>query len=98
MKRFLIFFTLLQLCVIACFLYFTYQADVAMGKDGIGDLGQSNNFNKYAGYSFYLACILWFLSVLISVIKKQVTSNEALLTVGVPFVAIIVGWLSLWFI
>jgi hypothetical protein len=98
MKRTLIIFLMLQVTAVVCFLYFAHQADVVLGKDGIGDIQESNTFNKYAGFAFYSECILWLLAVAGSLINKQFKSMEGQLAVGVPPLVIVIGWVSLWFI
>lgn len=98
MKRTYIVLLILQLVAIACFLYFCHQTDLAMGKDGVGDIEKWNIFNKYTGISFYSVVVLWLSVVFISLIKRQFRSKEAQLAIGVPPVVILVGWVSLWFI
>jgi ABC-type branched-subunit amino acid transport system permease subunit len=93
MKRTLIVLLILQLLAIVCFLYFCHQADLAMGKDGIGDIEKCNTFNSNAGISFYSVVVLWLSVVFISLIKRQFKSKEAQLAIGVPPVVILVGWL-----
>jgi hypothetical protein len=98
MKKYLIFSLLLQIGLIFGFLYFAHQADLAMGKDGIGDVAKWNILNRYAGISFYTLVGIWFISILVSLIKQGINSIEGQLTVGLPPIILVVGWVFLWFI
>ena len=98
MKRYLIFSLLLQIGLIFGFLYFTHQADLAMGKDGIGDVATWNTLNKYAGISFYSLVGIWLVTLLASLVKQEIKSIEGQLTVGLPPIILIVGWVLLWFV
>jgi len=97
MKRLLIILLVLQIASVALFLHYVHQADLAMGKDGIGDVEKFTVLNKYAGFSFYASMALWVFAFAASLIKKQFKSKEAQLAIVVAPVAIIVGWV-LWFI
>lgn len=98
MKRGQVILLILQMVFVAMFLYFVRQADLVMGKGGVGDAGQFGTFNKYAGLSFYAALILWVFTVVVSLTTRQFKSKKAQLAIGVAPVAIVVGWLLLWFI
>lgn len=98
MKRWLVLLLILQIASVVLFLHYAHQADLAMGKDGIGDVENFTILNKYAGLSFYSAMVLWVSSVVVSLVKKQFKSKEAQFAIGVAPVAIIAGWISLWFI
>ena len=84
--------------MIASFVYFGHQADLAMSKDGVGDLAQFNSFNQNAGISFYAASILWGLAVIVSLVKRRFRSKEAQLAIGLPPIALMFGVLIPWFI
>jgi len=84
--------------MIASFVYFAHQADLAMSKDGIGDLAKLNSFNRNAGISFYAEYVLWGIAIVISLVKRQFRSKEAQLAIGIPPIALMFGVLLPWFI
>ncbi len=98
MKRIFITLLVLQLLIVASFSYFAHQADLAMSKDGIGDLSKFNSFNRYAGISFYSASILWIVVIVVSLAKRQFRSKEAQLAIGIPPFAMIFGVLFPWLV
>ena len=98
MKRWLLITLILQIAFVALFLHYVHQADLVMGKDGIGDVEKFNTFNKYAGFSFYSAVVLWVFTFVASLITKQFKSKEAQLAIGLAPIAVITGWVSMWFI
>lgn len=98
MKRIFITLLVLQLLVVASFSYFAHQADLAMSKDGIGDLAKFNSFNRYAGISFYSASTLWVVGIVMSLAKRQFRCKEAQLAICVPPFAMIFGVLFLWLV
>ncbi len=98
MKLLLVISLILQVALVALFLLYVHQADLAMGKDGIGDVERFNTFNKYAGFSFYSAVAFWVFAFVSSLMTKQFKSKEAQLAIAASPIAVIVGWVSLWFI
>lgn len=98
MKRIFVILLIVQMASVVLFLFYIHQADLAMGKNGVGNVGQFETFNKYAGVSFCSAVILWLVTCAVSLMKRQLQSKEVQLAIGVPPVVAILGWVSLWFI
>jgi uncharacterized membrane protein YtjA (UPF0391 family) len=87
-----------QIVLISVFLYCSWQADQAMDKTGSGNLELWQQYNSYAGIAFYLAVVLWVVSIILAVSAKCFKENRSQIAIVLPPVIMVLGWFILWFI
>jgi len=88
---------IVQAALIICFLVFTYQADRAMSKDGLGDLTLWHKYKHVSAIAIYTFCIVWLFTILYAQKSKLFKSHAAQIAIGIPPLILIIGWSSLWF-
>ena len=88
----------IQIVAIAGFLWSVWQSNQVMGKDGIGNLELWSQYNNQAGIAIFVAVLFWVVSIIAAVTSKCFRTPQAQITIGIPPLAAIFGWLSLWFI
>ena len=98
MKKLLKITLVIQLAAIAGFLWSVWQSDKVMDKDGIGNLELWSQYNNQAGIAFFVAVLFWVVSIIAAVASKCFRTPQAQIAIGIPPLAVISGWLSLWFI
>ena len=98
MSRFLNSVLLFQLVAIAGFIWFGWQADQVMGKDGIGDLELWSQYNNQAGIAIYIAVACWLVVITVAIASKSFRSRQAQMAIGLPPLAAVFGWIALWMI
>lgn len=94
-KHTLIALLLAQLLFVGLFLGFSYLADQAMDKTGMGDLQAWLRFNNFAGIAFYSAIALWLSALSLAWIKRVFSTPMAQLAIALPPFVLIAGWLRL---
>jgi len=90
--------SLVQIVLISVFLYCAWQADQAMDKAGVGDLELWRQYNSYVGIAFYLAAVLWVVSIILAVSAKCYKETHTQIAIVLPPFIIVLGWFFLWFI
>jgi len=98
MNKYLTFISLVQVALIAVFLFCVWQAGKAMDKTGIGDLQLNQQYSSYACIAFYLAVALWVASIAVATFGKCFKDRQAQIAIGMPPLLMVFGWISLWFI
>lgn len=96
MSRALIISLFVQLLLVAGFLGLAWQADQAMDKSGIGDVEAWDRFNTFAGIAFYGAAFVWLATIILSLCGRVFGTTKAQLAVGLPPLALLLGWLLSW--
>ncbi|RGP55142.1 MULTISPECIES: hypothetical protein [Gammaproteobacteria] len=98
MNRVLNISLLVQLLLVAGFLGLAWQADQLMDKSGVGDLEAWNRFNNFAGIAFYGVALVWLATIILSLAGRAFGTPQAQLAVGMPPLALVLGWLLSWVI
>ena len=96
MKKYFQLSLVAQAVTIICFVFFCYQADQAMSKDGIGNLELWQQYSVVASLSLYSGILLWVATVLFAAFHRAFNSKHAQLSVGAPPLLLIAGWVSLY--
>ncbi|MEE4250430.1 MAG: hypothetical protein V2I38_07560 [Alcanivoracaceae bacterium] len=92
MSRVLSISLLIQLLLIAGFLGFSWQADQVMDKSGIGDIEAWRRFNALSGIAFYGVTFVWLATIMLSLVIRLFRTSKAQLAIGLPPLALILGW------
>ena len=92
MKKTLITLLAVQVIVILGFLYFGWQADAVMDKQGIGNMERHGQLSGYTGIAFYSAVGLWLVTLIVSLSGKVLNKTEGQLAVGLPPILGAAGW------
>ena len=89
---------IIQLVLISSCLCFWWKADEALDKAGIGDVQASDQLNHYGVIAMFSWFILWIFIIILTSMRGSFSDNHSQLSVGLPPLFFIFGWLSLWFI
>lgn len=98
MNRVLSISLLVQLLLVLGFLGLAWHADQLMDKSGVGDLETWNRFNLFAGIAFYGVAFVWLATIILSLAGRTFGSPKAQLAIGLPPLALVLGWLLSWVI
>jgi hypothetical protein len=69
-----------------------------MDKTGVGNVELWRQYNSYAGIAFYLAAVLWVVSIILVVSAKCFKKTHSQIAVVLPPIITVLGWFLLWFI
>ena len=89
---------LIQVLLIGFFLVFIWQADQAMDKSGIGNIQEWSHLNHLAGISINCLAAIWILTIGLISFSGRIRSKQAQLTIALPPLALLIGWIALFFI
>jgi len=89
---------LIQMLLICSFIMFIWQADQAMDKSGVGNVGEWNRLNHLAGISINCLAVCWISTFILISISGHIRSKLAQLSIALPPLALIISWLALFFI
>ena len=98
MSRIFVGSLIVQLLLIVCFLWFGWQADQAMDKTGIGNLGEWNRWNRIAGIAIFGMGIIWLATILLTVATRSIALIKAQIAIGFPPLALVLGWCASWLV
>lgn len=98
MRKYLIIAVLIKLLLIVGFHGLVWQADQVMDKAGIGDIDAWRRFNDLASITFYGVALMWLATIIISIAGRVIQTTQAQLAIGLPPLALVLGWFLLWVI
>lgn len=94
MKGFLSVTVVIQLVLVACFIWFGWQAEQMMDKSGLGNFEEWSSLNEFAGIALYAAIAVWGAVLVLVAVRRSFRMIQAQLSIGLPPICLILGWLS----